>query len=205
MNSTATPFEPNEQEAALLALAQRVAEDSPDRSRKVGAVVVNDDYKIITTGHNTLPLNIPHEDRYLSRPAKYDWTEHAERNAIYEAAREGLATKGCTIILPWFPCVECARAIVQSGFTRIVASYPDIDDPTWGEGFKVGLELFKKAGVKFDVLQNIPTPQARAEGDHAVAENTGNRPLVSELVQQWNDSLSHEVEIGARKTRQPGR
>jgi dCMP deaminase len=203
MNPTEHPFEPNEQETALLELAQRVAEHSPDRSRKVGVVLMDKDYKIITAGCNTLPLNIPHEDQYLTRPAKYDWTEHAERNAIYEAAREGHATKGCTIILPWFPCVECARAIVQAGVSRIVASYPDVDDPTWGAGFKIGLALFEKAGVQFDILQNIEAPQAIAEGVSAHNTDHRDRPSITQMVQEWNDALP-APKLAPRSSR-PGR
>ena len=33
------------------------------------------------------------------KPEKYFWFEHAERNAIYNAARIGVSTKGCTIYL----------------------------------------------------------------------------------------------------------
>jgi len=58
------------------------------------------------------------------RPAKYRWTEHAERNAIFSAARMGVSIVGATMYLPWFPCAECARAIVQSGIGALVAYQP---------------------------------------------------------------------------------
>lgn len=185
-----TPYELSDFENKLLDLARRVAEDSPDRSRKVGAVLVRPDGSIVSVGSNTLPEGVEHEDQYLERPAKYDWTEHAERNAIFTAAREGLATKGCTMVLPWFPCKECARAIVQSGVSRVIAQYPDVDDPTWGDGFRVGLQLFAKAGVRFDAyVDDTPMPSARAEGDHAHVHVDPDRPSVDELVQQWNEAL----------------
>jgi dCMP deaminase len=44
-----------------------------------------------------------------ARPAKHKWTEHAERNAIFAAARAGIPIDGCTMYLPWFPCMDCAR------------------------------------------------------------------------------------------------
>ena len=53
------------------------------------------------------------------RPEKYDWIEHAERNAIYAAAREGRKLMGATMYLNKFPCVECARAIAQTGITEL--------------------------------------------------------------------------------------
>jgi dCMP deaminase len=51
---------------------------------------------------------------------KYIWFEHAERNAIYQAARRGLSTEGCTMFVELTPCVECARAIIQAGITQVV-------------------------------------------------------------------------------------
>lgn len=193
-------YELDENEKKLLALAKRVSEDSPDRSRKVGAVMVNDDLKIVTFGCNTLPDGVEHADEFLVRPAKYDWTEHAERNAIYAAAREGHATGGCTMILPWFPCIECARAMVQAGVTRVIATYPDVDDPTWGEGFKVGLRMFAKKGIQFDAfVDEAPVPKARAEGDHAEVVIDAERPSVVQLVEEWNASVENRSVAKPRK------
>ena len=77
-------IELTDNEKTLLAIARRVAEDSPDRSRKVGAVIIDPatDH-IVSVGCNTLPEGVEHSDEFLTRPAKYDWTEHAERNAIF--------------------------------------------------------------------------------------------------------------------------
>jgi dCMP deaminase len=49
--------------------------------------------------------------------------------------------------LPWFPCVDCARATVQVGIIELIASPPDLADPQWGEGFAVSLEMLKEAQV----------------------------------------------------------
>ncbi len=87
-------------------------------------------------------MNLAHE-----RPEKYFWVEHAERNAIYNAARAGIPIAGCKMYLPWFPCMDCARAIVQSGIEALVAMEPNVGDPKWGEDFKRAISLFKEAGV----------------------------------------------------------
>ena len=86
-------------------------------------------------------------ERY-ERPTKYAWTEHAERNAIYNAARIGVSVEGCRMYVPWFPCIDCARAIVQSGISELIAIKPDLDDPRWGDNFRITLELFKEVGLK---------------------------------------------------------
>jgi len=65
-------------------LAGTISEWSEDTSTKVGAVIVNDMNQIVVTGYNGLPRNITYLEERLQRPEKYKWTEHAERNAIYQ-------------------------------------------------------------------------------------------------------------------------
>jgi dCMP deaminase len=128
-------------------LAEYVGQWSKDRSTKVGAIIVDDDNRIVTTGYNGFPTgcNDDVEERH-ERPLKYAWTEHGERNAIYSAARRIL--EGCTMYLKWFPCSDCARGIVQSGIKKLVCCEPDFDTPKWGEDFKISLEILTEGGVE---------------------------------------------------------
>lgn len=132
----------------FMELAIHVSAWSKDRSRQVGCVIVAADNSVRALGFNGFPrgLNDDDEDRH-SRPSKYLWTEHAERNAIYVAAKNGIPLNGCRMYLPWFPCVDCARAIVQAGLLEVVSRQPDFSDARWGEDFKVAVELLKEAGV----------------------------------------------------------
>lgn len=130
-------------------LARHVGNWSKDRSRKVGCVVVRSDNIVQVIGFNGFPRGLNDEsDIRHQRPTKYQWTEHAERNAIYTAARQGISLDGSKMYLPWFPCVDCARAIVQAGIVELIATEPDLGDPQWGEDFVVSLELLKEAGVR---------------------------------------------------------
>ena len=132
----------------FLQVADHIASWSKDRSTQVGAVIVGPDKEIVSTGYNGFPRGADDEvESRHERPAKYQYTEHAERNAIYNAARLGVSTKGCTIYLRWYPCVDCARAIIQSGIATIVCGAPDFEDKRWGESFKVTNELFEECGV----------------------------------------------------------
>lgn len=45
----------------------------------------------------------------FQRPIKYMYFEHAERNAIFTAARHGIRTDGATLYVQALPCVDCAR------------------------------------------------------------------------------------------------
>lgn len=132
----------------FIELAKHAATRSKDRSTKVGCVIVGPDNEIRSTGYNGFPRGINDEapERH-ERPAKYLWTEHAERNAIYNAARCGVSLKGCRAYLPWFPCMDCARAIVQSGIVELIAQQPDLDDAKWGKEFAAALQMFSEAGV----------------------------------------------------------
>lgn len=136
-------------DARFLELAALIATWSKDRSRKVGCVIVGPKREIRTTGYSGFPRGVGDnaDDRH-ERPAKYLWTEHAERNAIYNAARCGVSLEGCTAYLPWFPCMDCARALAQSGIAVLVCGQrPDLDDPKWGADFKLVPVLLKEAGV----------------------------------------------------------
>ena len=48
-------------------------------------------------------------------------SEHAEKRAIYRAAKDGVSTEDGTIFLSeWFPCEDCAKAIIESGLIRLI-------------------------------------------------------------------------------------
>ena len=132
----------------FMALAEHVGGWSKDRSRQVGCVIVAPDNSVLVIGYNGLPRGLDDNDESrLSKPAKYRWTEHAERNAIYVAARHGISIVGCRIYLPWFPCADCARGIVQAGLIELVGRQPDLSDPQWGPDFSIAMELLAEAGV----------------------------------------------------------
>lgn len=136
----------------FLKQADEVASWSKDTSTKVGCVIVDPSSRaMVSVGYNGLPRGVDDgvAERF-ERPAKYLWTEHAERNAVYNAARRGTSTEGCTMYMPWFPCADCARAIVQSGIARLVCGRPDFDHERWGESWRVALTVMEEGGVCID-------------------------------------------------------
>ena len=111
-----------------------VASKSKDRSMKCGTVVVGEGNTVLTTGYNGFPRGVDdNTEEYHKRPEKYAWTEHGERNAIYNAARNGVRLLGSRAYITGYPCVECARAIVQSGIIEIIVPDKD-DDPFFKRG-----------------------------------------------------------------------
>ena len=145
----------------MIELAQLVATWSKDRSRQTACVIVGPNREIRATGYNGFPRGADDtKDARHERPAKYHWTEHAERNAIYNAARIGTPLDGCTIYMPWYPCADCARAIVQSGIVEVVAVAPDWNDPKWAADFAMVTELFEECGTKVRFVEGIKPPVA---------------------------------------------
>lgn len=136
-------------------VAREVSGWSKDRSRGVGCVVVSPARDIQATGYNGFPRGIEDGiDERHERPQKYQWTEHAERNAIYSAARLGTALCGSTMYCTLFPCVDCARAIIQAGIVRLVTTEPDYGDPKWGADFKFARNLLVEGGVTVDYYED---------------------------------------------------
>src|SRR5580700_3550670 len=132
----------------FMLLAHQIAHWSKESGRRVGAVIVGPDKEIRSTGFNGLPRGVRDdiEARHSRETgAKYLWSSHAERNAIYNAARVGVPLKGCRLYVPWFPCVECAKAVIQSGIAEVIAYKPDLNDKRWGENFNRTLQMFTEA------------------------------------------------------------
>ena len=92
------------------------------------------------------------------RPLKYDLTEHAERNAIYNAARHGTPLNNSICIVSMFPCCDCARAIIQIG-CKMVVSYDWNDNECssrvnrWIEQWNKSMKLLKEANVHILLLK----------------------------------------------------
>ena len=103
--------------------AALIAQKSKDPSTKVGCVIVGDDNAILSMGFNGFPRGVDENSPLRwKRPEKYNWVEHAERNAIYNAARHGINLLGARAYLNWEPkpCADCTRALIQAGIKEII-------------------------------------------------------------------------------------
>lgn len=101
--------------------AMLMAKKSKDPRTQVGAVIVNREERIaISEGYNGPPRGYPDSKlKTLTKEEKALVCEHAERNAIYNAARMGRSTNKCDIYVTLTPCNECARAIIQAGIKKV--------------------------------------------------------------------------------------
>lgn len=137
-----------------LEMAKTVSQWSKDTSTKVGCVIVDDRNVVLSLGWNGMPRLV--DDSILSRysrPAKYMWFEHAERNAIYNAAAVGHSLSDATLYTTLQPCCECARGLIQAGIKRVVIGNQEPSCTHWDESFEVAYTMFKEAKVKYEFLQ----------------------------------------------------
>ena len=137
----------------FMKLSKHISDWSKDKNKKVGAVIVDSDNIVLSMGYNGIPRGCDdtNECRY-ERPTKYLFTEHAERNAIYHAARHGVSLKGCKMYVTLFPCADCARAMIQSGITKLIAPEPNLEHDVWGEHFKAAIQMMEEAKIQITLF-----------------------------------------------------
>lgn len=134
-----------------LEIAYAVAKLSKDESTKVGALILGPSQEVRSLGYNGAPRGCAADEdaRGRERPEKYFWFSHAELNAISNAARVGTPLLGSSIVVTHFPCMDCARAIVQSGIVAVYVPTPSVEfERRWYEHIKRALALFFETKVE---------------------------------------------------------
>lgn len=141
-----------------MAMAKLISKRSKDPNTQVGAVIVSKDDRILSVGYNGFPNGCSDDEFPWARSAKreydtkYPYVVHAELNAILNFRGDNKAFEGSTLYVTLFPCHECAKAIIQSGITRLVYldnKYNDTED------FKESLRMLKATSIMIDPYTNL--------------------------------------------------
>lgn len=121
---------------------------SKDPNAKVGALIVKDTYPL-SFGYNGIIRGFPDFSSILfDKEKKLIYTEHAERNAIFNAVRNGINLIDTTIYCTHPSCHECARAIIQSGIKNVVfLRNEEFINGSWKESIVNGLHMFHETNV----------------------------------------------------------
>ena len=128
----------------FLSIAKNISKWSLDPSTKVGAVIVDSNNRIISTGYNGLPSGIKDSSSILdNRELKYRTIIHAEENAILYSNTNLNDAK--IYVYPLSPCLKCSCMIIQSGIKTII-TYSN-KNPRWDKEFEYAKQLFNEAGV----------------------------------------------------------
>jgi dCMP deaminase len=101
----------------FLGLATVVSQRSHDIQTKHGCVIADRNNRILGVGYNGFPRGLLDENLPNTRPDKYPWMIHAERNALSNCVvrpDNGVAyvTGQC--------CNDCVMALWQEGVTKVI-------------------------------------------------------------------------------------
>ena len=144
----------NKWDANFLTLANTVSMFSKDPSTKVGAVIVDDDKRVVSIGYNGFPKGIKDDQRLENRELKYEMIVHAEANALLFA---NAPVKGCTIYTwPFQPCSRCASLIIQAGIRRVVSV--ESKDQKWSSNFQLAHDMMTEARIEIKTYRGFVTP-----------------------------------------------
>ena len=136
-------------------IAEAISSLSKDPSTKVGAVIIDNDSNILSTGFNGFPRGVNDlEQRYINRDIKLKYVAHAEANAIAQAARVGAKLLGSSLIVTaLYPCTNCAKMIIQAGIKTIYVPTMNTESTNihWHEELIMSENMFNEAGIEIVV------------------------------------------------------
>lgn len=142
-------------DARFMRLSKEISTWSKDPSSKIGAVVVNDERRILSTGYNGFPRGIEDtEERLNNKEEKYPRIVHAELNALLGALYNGVSVKDATLYVYGLPvCADCTKSVIQAGIKRVVVNMSAIDNEKWGRQWnEISKPMFQEAGVFISYL-----------------------------------------------------
>jgi deoxycytidylate deaminase len=96
------------------------------------------------------------------RLTEFGRSVHAEMDALTTAARYGISTQNCTMVVTTFPCHNCMRHMIAAGICRVVYMHPYLKS--------LALELHN------DSLAIEPEPGTDTHGKVAVEQFVGVAP-----------------------------
>jgi dCMP deaminase len=73
-------------------------------------------------------------------------TIHAEMNALLQCAKFGVPTTDAEIYVTHFPCLQCCKAIIQSGIKKVYYAADYKNHP-------YAIELFEQSGVEIELVE----------------------------------------------------
>jgi dCMP deaminase len=102
-------------------------------------------------------------------------TIHAEMNALLQCAKFGVPTAGAEIYVTHFPCLQCCKALIQSGIKKVYFAESYKNHP-------YAAELFEQAGVHVEQVETNEDPLASEQ-----------RKFIDELLEKLNDDAERNT------------
>ncbi len=131
---------------------------SKDPAVKVGAIAVKDN-RVVSTGWNGFPRGFPDRpEDFADRAFKDDNVVHAEKNCVYNAAREGVSLVGTTVYVHgMLVCNQCALGLVQAGVKQVIMQAPPPEKirQRWLDEFAKTRYTFERCWVDYGVYDKV--------------------------------------------------
>lgn len=127
----------------FLEMAELTATWSKDPNKKVGAVIVDSNRRVLSVGYNGLPQGM--DDSLISdKEWKLKRIVHAEINAIANCPTR---ITDAYLFITHPPCSECAKNISAYGFKGVYFLNKNVlKSPHWN--FDVSSEIFSQCGIE---------------------------------------------------------
>lgn len=162
-------------DAYFMLSAKLAAERSKDPCTQVGAVVVNQDNRIVATGYNGMPRGFPDDIGLWGKSSnneihtKYPFVVHAEANAVANWYHRD-PNQQYRMYVTLYPCNSCAKLIVQSGIKEVIyANAPKVWKPCYDASTMIfqmaDVELTPYTGVRSINLELPPFDQTPNTND----------------------------------------
>lgn len=138
-----------EKELFMLETAERFSNFSKDPSTKVGAIICDSNFRILSAGYNGFPSKYNDDYSLLNREEKNLISLHAEVNAILNAAKNGVNLNKSIIYVSEHPCSNCTAAIINAGITKIVVrEKTNLSLSTWGKSLEMSQKLINYCNIE---------------------------------------------------------
>lgn len=100
----------------FLGLAKAISQRSHDIHTQHGCVITDKHNRILGVGYNGFPKGLDDKILPLTRPEKYPWMVHSERNALANCV---VRPDGGTAYVTGQCCNECIMALHQEGVDTV--------------------------------------------------------------------------------------
>lgn len=158
----------------FLHMAEFIATRSTCPTKQVGAIFVEPTSKfVLSMGYNGSPRGTKHCGKQCASRKHGENTSacravHAEANAIFSAAYNGVGLRGSDVYCTLGPCQDCAQAIIQVGAKRVVflndSAYPEV------------LQLLEEAGIIVEKFGGMVESADTADLKSAAFGHGGSSP-----------------------------
>lgn len=128
----------------FMAMAKALSKLSTCSRLQVGAVIVSQDNRILSTGYNGRPSGVVHciEDN-IEGDSNFCLCTHAEQNAI--ASMDGTNREPKSVYVTAFPCDNCLKLLAVSNVKNIYYADPY-------RYFDSSIQIARKFGMTFEKI-----------------------------------------------------